>query len=52
MKPNDLTNREPGRTPLRRARPLTHIQEVLFLSAAFAVGGVLQTLVILYIGAS
>ncbi len=47
MKQNDPTNRRPGSTPLRRARPLTRIQEVTFVAAAFVVGGVLQMLVIL-----
>jgi len=49
MKQNDLTNRRPGRMSLRRARPLTRIQEVLFVGAAFVVGGVLQMYVILNI---
>jgi hypothetical protein len=35
----------------RRARPLTHVQEVLFVAAALVVGGMLQVLVILHIGA-
>ena len=47
MKQNDPTNRRPGSMSLRRARPLTRIQEVIFVAAAFVVGGVLQMLVIL-----
>jgi len=41
-----LTNGELSRTPLHGARPLSRIQEVLFVSAAFVFGGVLQMLVI------
>lgn len=44
----ELVNGELRRTTLRRSRPLTRVQEVLFLSAAFAFGGVLQMFVILY----
>ncbi len=50
MKQNDPTNRRPGRMSLRRARPLTRIQEVLFIGAAFVVGAILQMYVILSIG--
>jgi hypothetical protein len=46
----DLTQRRAGRMASRRARPLTRIQEVLFVAAAFFVGGLLQMLAILYIG--
>ena len=35
----------------RRARPLTHVQEVLFVATALVLGGVLQMLVMLHIGA-
>ena len=34
----------------RRTRPLTRIQEVLFVAAAFLVGGLLQMFVILHMG--
>ncbi len=47
---NDPANRGPGHTSLRRARPLTFVQEVLVVAAAFVVGAVLQVLVILNIG--
>ncbi len=50
MKQNDPTNRRSGRKSLGRARPLTRIQEVIFVAAAFVVGGVLQIFVILNIG--
>ena len=33
-----------------RARPLTLVQEVLFVATALVLGGVLQMLVILHIG--
>lgn len=46
----NLTHPRPGRMSSRRARPLTRIQEVLFVAAAFFVGGLLQMLVILYGG--
>jgi hypothetical protein len=49
MNQNDPTDRKPGRARLRRARPLTLIQEVLFFATAFAVGGVLQILLVLRI---
>jgi len=35
----------------RTARALTFVQEVLFVATALVVGGVLQVLVILHIGA-
>jgi hypothetical protein len=35
----------------RRARALTPVQEILFVATALVVGGVLQMLVILHIGA-
>lgn len=46
----DLTTRRPGRTSVRRARPLTRTQEVLLVAIVLVVGGVLQMLVILDIG--
>jgi hypothetical protein len=36
----------------RKARPLTLVQEVLFVATALAIGSVLQMLVILHIGIS
>jgi hypothetical protein len=44
-----LTGHELGRPSIRRSRPLTVIQEVLFFAAVFAIGGVLQALVLLNI---
>lgn len=41
------TDRDLGRRPVHRSRPLTVIQEVLFFVAAFLIGGVLQALVLL-----
>ena len=47
---SDLANRGDGHTSLRRARPLTFVQEVLVVAAAFVFGAVPQMLVILNIG--
>ena len=35
----------------RQMRPITHVQELLFIASAFGVGGMLQALVILYVSA-
>jgi len=45
----EMVNGELVGTTWRRARPLTRLQEVLFVSAAFVFGGVLQMVVILYV---
>lgn len=37
MDKGDLTNRRPGRMSLRRAHPLTRIQEVLLVAGAFVI---------------
>ncbi|HTO81641.1 MAG TPA: hypothetical protein VMQ73_05370 [Methylomirabilota bacterium] len=50
MTRNDTTDRKPGRARSRRSRPLTLIQEVLFVTTVFAVGGVLQILLFLHVG--
>jgi len=43
MRRNDLTKSS------HIARPITRIQEVLFIASAFVVGGVLQILVLLHL---
>jgi len=50
MSQNDPADRKSGRAPSRRTRPLTLIQEVLFFTAVFVVGGALQALLFLHIG--
>jgi len=50
MNQNDPTDRKPGRASSRRSRPLTLVQEVLFVTTVFVVGGVLQLLLYLHVG--
>ena len=52
MKRTDTNTCKFAHTPVRRSRPLTRVQEVLFISTAFVLGGLLQMLVILHIGVS
>jgi len=40
------------KSTMRRSRPLTRVQEVMFVATVLAIGGVLQMLVILHIGIS
>ena len=42
-----LADHELSRRPVRRSRPLTVVQEVLFFAAVFVIGTVLQALVML-----
>ena len=47
---SSVMHRDELSKPSYKARPMTRRQELLFIASAFAVGGVLQMLVLLHLG--
>ena len=45
-----IARRDELSKPSHKVRPMTRRQELLFIASAFAVGGVLQMLVLLHLG--